>query len=143
MPSLLSRKKRFLAVSLFWAVLITLSAVQPHDFVWKFLPSEALQSAAHVVAYGLLGYWVCLWLIFARSFFFIRMTDLRVSAASFVICMAWGAFNEFLQLFCPTRYADLHDVGFNGIGVFSGIAFFLWRSNHLRLRKGVHLPRIG
>jgi|GEM_PF-1918663 len=135
MSSLSYKRKQFLAASLLWAIALTTSSFQSHDLMWKILPSEALHAAAHIAAYGFFAYLISLWLLFARSFMTVRMTDARVLGIAFVLAVLWGCLNEGVQYYRPDRHADWLDVLCNAAGAAAGTGAYYLRKSFMDSRK--------
>ena len=83
---------------------------------------QVFHKFGHCVAYGILTY------LLLQSFLYFEKMDLKfrdsVMKKVFVIAVAFGAFNECLQIFIPSRFARIHDVVVNAIAV-SVVLFFV------------------
>jgi VanZ family protein len=79
---------------------------------------RSLRKAAHILEYGLLAG------LLARGFFKAGYGWMGALYA-FLCSVAFGASDEFHQLFVPGRHGTLGDIRYDAAGVFLGLTFFL------------------
>ena len=77
-----------------------------------------IQNLLHIPAFGLLCY---LWL---RAFCTINRSFIMCWTSALLITVAFGAMDEFHQVFVPGRYAGLLDIILNTFGAVVGIVVF-------------------
>ena len=88
----------------------------PENLLWH-IPA-ALQNLLHVPAYAVLAASWCLILP--------RWREWRVSALIVLLCVAFGALDEWHQSFIPGRQADLHDLVRDAMGATFGLGIVRW-----------------
>ena len=96
------------------------------------LPWEVFHKFGHLMAYGVLTY------LYLQCFGYFNRKLNQILFKAFSIAVLFGAFNEFLQLFCPTRSARWWDVLVNAIG--AGVVIFIVKRIRLGLKVRVKKP---
>jgi VanZ family protein len=78
-----------------------------------------VQDSLHIPLFGVLMF---LWILALEQ---LPNFKERAVSLSFIICMAYTALEETLQVFIPGRYGSLSDVAFNAVGC--GVAVLLYK----------------
>ncbi len=85
------------------------------------ISSQVFHKFGHLVAYSILTY------LLLRSFLYFEKIDFnernKLLMMAFAIAVCFGAFNEFLQMFVPSRFARWYDILVNAIGSGAFISF--------------------
>jgi len=132
------RRKRLLVAASLWAALLLVLSVQPDRIVEIFIKSEPMSLMAHVAAYGIFSFVLCLYFRFLRSLGSLRLTDLWVFVLSWALSTAWGGMIELIHMGLPERYATWTDFGANALGAALGLAAFAaFRASTLCVRLGL------
>ena len=127
MLKLIQRKRRLLLLCFLWGILLAALALQPDKAVNFFLPFSIMRDAAHAVTYGLMAFFLCLYLRFRRHILGIPMSFLNAALLALVLTALWGGFTEWTQRFIPDRCVSIKDWACDMIGAFFGIAAFRLR----------------
>ena len=123
----IAKSRRFFILALLWSLFLIFLSIQPGDEVSVFLPFDILSSMAHATVYLVLA------ILLALAFRFKRYGFLKLSAGSFCLSVFWGLVNEVVQIWVPTRSADLMDVLSDAIGALLGLMIFVfWRKRKKR-----------
>jgi hypothetical protein len=133
MPVFKIRRYQFLAVSVAWAVTLSVLSLQPERLLLTCLPVKPTHGPVHAVAYGVLSYCLCMFLVFRRHLGFLRrLRGPWLYASAFVMASAWGGFNEIIQRWSVNRTPDWLDLGWDAAGAAFGLLVFRVRQIHSR-----------
>lgn len=97
-----------------WAILIEILTSWPNPPSVGMLPAGS-DKAVHVLLYAVFAFLV------ARAAQVGRPTSRVMAIVALVLC-AWGAVDEWHQIFIPGRGADVADWAADSIGVVAGLA---------------------
>ena len=120
-----SQITNLLALISSWFLLLIFLALMPERVVLFFLRKPFFFSVAHIVAYWVLAFFLCLYLRFKRTFFVFRMNWWNIFFLTLVCCMACGGITEAVQVLTPDRAPDWYDFYCDLGGAMSGILFFM------------------
>jgi hypothetical protein len=118
------KKKCFLIAASLWAGGLVFLALLPESVVMFILRKRFLFPVAHVVAYVILGFLLCLRLRFQRVFFSYRMDGWRLVLFTVGMAACWGGITEAVQIFSLDRGPDVVDLQWDLVGTAIGIFFF-------------------
>lgn len=123
--SLKKRKRRLLIISTLWASLLLFLSVAPgKSFV--LVPFDIWMTFAHAIAYGVLAFFLCLYLRFKRSVGPFKMMGKNALIFAFVTASLWGGITELLQFMTPDRITDWWDLAADMAGAFVSLWVFIW-----------------
>ena len=112
----------FLWGAVCWIGMLAFLAVQPEAVVELILRKKSLFEPAHVVAYAILSFFLCLYFRSA----FRRFGDLAfVCVLAFLVSALCGGITEWIQIFSLDRIPDWLDFRMDLLGSVSGISLFL------------------
>jgi VanZ family protein len=127
MSQIIQRKRNLRLLCLLWGILLVALAIQPDKVVEIFLPLSIMRDAAHGLTYGVLTFFICLYLCFRRHVQGIPMTFKNAALLAFILTAVWGGFTEWIQHFIPDRYVSMKDWVCDMIGALFGIICFRLR----------------
>jgi len=120
-----SRKRKLAFFCMVMMGLLVLLAVFPNAWFAPFLNTEAFFTAAHLIAYYILAFFLCLALRFQRQLYSIRMTNGKIVWIVLVVTTALGGLTEGMQHFVADRAATWFDFCCNLAGIHAGIFTYL------------------
>ncbi len=148
MPEIRLKKKRFFLAVWLWAALLIFLALLPEKIALIVLRKPEVFAVAHLLAYFILGFLLCLFLRFQRVFLSVRLRSVTVFSLALLFSMICGTVTEAVQVLTPDRGADWFDLGCDLLGALSGILFFFLFSRTRLFRKiptsgllGINHPR--
>jgi VanZ family protein len=125
--ALIERRRRLKLFCVLWGIFLAILALQPDGLVEIFLPFSYLRDIAHAVTYGILAFFLCLYLRFRRYVFKVPMTFWNAAFLALIGTAVWGGLTELIQHFAPDRYVSWKDWAYDMIGAFFGIVAFAAR----------------
>ncbi len=135
MPEIRLKKERFFLAVWLWAVLLVFLALLPEKIALMVLRKPEFFAVAHLAAYFILAFLLCLFLKFQRVFLSFRMQTATIFSVALLFSMICGGVTEVVQVLAPDRGPDWFDLGCDLVGALSGILFFVLFSRTKFLRK--------
>lgn len=142
MPEIRLKKERFFLAVKLWAVLLVFLALLPEKVALMVLRKPEFFAVAHLVAYFILAFLLCLFLRFQRIFLSLRMRSITIFSLTLLFSMICGGVTEAVQVLTPDRGPDWFDLGCDLLGALSGILFFFLFSRTRLFRKIPALKQI-
>lgn len=139
MSQFIQRKRHLRLLCFLWGILLIVLAIQPEKVVEVFLPFSIMRDAAHGLTYGILTFFICLYLRFRRHLGGVPMNFKNAALLALVLTGFWGGLTEWLQHFIPDRCVSLSDWLYDMMGAVIGIICFRLRESGY-VKQG--LPKI-
>ncbi len=124
MRALKTQKKKFFLAANLWAALLIFLALLPEQAALIVLRRPVFFIVAHVTAYFILAFLLCIYFRFRKVFFSLRMQGAGIACLVLFFSMLCGGVTEAVQVLTPDRGPDWFDLGCDLLGALSGILFF-------------------